>query len=43
MDTGDGYATTFVTDGLDLTVRAQGGSWWQVGALYLRRGTMLYE
>ncbi len=43
MDTGDGYATTFVTDGLDLTVRGREGSWWQVGALYVRRGTMLYE
>lgn len=50
MDTGDGYATTFVTDGLDLSFRARLGStgllttnWWQVGAFYVRRGSVLYE
>jgi hypothetical protein len=42
-DTGDGYATTFVTNGLDLAVRGRGDSWWQVGAFYVRRGTILYE
>jgi hypothetical protein len=42
-DTGDGFATTFVTNGLDLIVRGHGDSWWQLGAFYVRRGTMLYE
>ena len=42
-DTGDGYATTFVTDGLDLAVRGQSVRRWQVGALYVRRGSVLYE
>lgn len=42
-DTGDGFATTFVTDGLDLTVRGHGDHWWQLGAAYVRRGTLLYE
>ena len=42
-DTGDGFATTFVTDGFDLVVRGRGGNWWQVGAHYVRRGSLLYE
>ncbi|MDB4955602.1 MAG: hypothetical protein JWO36_3171 [Myxococcales bacterium] len=43
MDTGDGYATTLITDGLDITIRGLGRNWWQVGASYVRRGTVLYE
>jgi hypothetical protein len=46
MDSNDGYTTTFVTNGLDLSFRARASgpdSWWQLGALYVRRGTLLYE
>jgi hypothetical protein len=49
-DTGDGFATTFVTNGVDLSFRARvdggglhAGSWWQVGAAYVRRGTLIFE
>jgi len=47
FDTGDGYATTFATDGVELSVRGMpasgSGRWWQLGAMYVRRGTELYE